>query len=177
MPRVAFAKSSWSEHLAEQPTVIRNNLGFTLVELVSVILLIGVLSTVAIGRLTKDQAFDKKLALDAIVSLVRQTQQRALGGSGVALRVESSGTNIVISRLAGGVTEATRTFSSDEVAITAGSIGSGTSCSDISSTMTLNFDSAADIETVDEDGFPICLDANQSLCISPGGFAHIGACL
>lgn len=148
-----------------------------MVELVSVILLIGVISTVALSRFTDDQAFDKKLALDAIVSLVRQTQQRALGGSGVALRIESSGSNIVISRLVSGVVEATRTFSSNEVAITAGSIGSGTSCGAISATMTLNFDATAEIETVDDDGFPICLDANQSLCISPGGFAHIGACL
>lgn len=145
--------------------------------MVSVILLIGVLSTVALSRFPDYQAFDKKLALDTIVSLVRQTQQRALDGSGVALRIESSGSNIVISRLVGGVVEATRTFSSNEVAITAGSIGSGTSCGAISATMNLNFDATAEIETVDDDGFPICLDANQSLCISPGGFAHIGACL
>jgi len=114
---------------------------------------------------------------DIIFAVLRQTQESSFGLANVSLSIELSGASIVVSSIVSGATKTTRSFPTNEVAITAGTVGSGTTCGSISSTITLNFDSAGEIETVDDDGFPICLNGESSLCISPAGFAHEGACL
>ena len=121
--------------------------------------------------------FDQRIGEDGVFSLLRKTQQSAFGVENVSVTIETSGSNVVFSQIVSGAARTARSFPTNEVAITAGSVGSGTSCSSISSTITLNFDSAGEIETVDDDGFPICLNGESSLCISPAGFAHEGACL
>jgi len=151
--------------------------GFTIVELVAVIALIGVIASLALARMTDPASFNGVVAKDGVLALSRSAQQSALGRSNVQLTLTPIGSNIVVSSIVSGATASTRSFPTNEVAITAGTVGSGTSCSSITSTITLNFDSAGEIETVDDDGFPICLNGESSLCISPAGFAHEGACL
>ena len=151
--------------------------GFTFVELVAVLLVVGIVAGVSIGPLIESRAFDGKRALDSLLSVTRSTQQTALVQSSVILKIETTGVSVVFSEVISGATGTTRSFPANEVAITAGSVGSGTTCGSISSTITLNFDSAGEIEAVDDDGFPICLNGESSLCISPAGFAHQGACL
>ena len=151
--------------------------GFTLVELVSVILVLAIIGTMFAGSSTDPASFDGVVAKDGVLALSRSAQQSALGRANVQLTLTPSGSNIVVSSIVSGAVSTTRIFPSNEVAITADTVGSGTSCSSISSTITLNFDSAGEIETVDDDGFPICLNGESSLCISPAGFAHEGACL
>ena len=158
--------------------MVRNSLelGFTTVELVVVIILLGILGTGSISRFASVSTFDERVSKDALASFIRQVQQDALIGGNVNLTIETDSPNVVFKKIASGATTATRIFPANEVAITAGSVGSGTSCGSISSTITLNFDSAGEIEAVDDDGFPICLNGQSSLCISPAGFAHQGAC-
>jgi len=153
-----------------------SNAGFTVVELVAVIALIGVIASLALARMTDPASFDGVVAKDGVLALSRSAQQSALGRANVQLTLTPIGSNIVVASIVSGATASTRSFPTNEVAITAGTVGSGTSCSSISSTITLNFDSAGEIETVDDDGFPICLNGESSLCISPAGFAHEGAC-
>ena len=139
--------------------------------------IIGILVGTITSRTLGGFGFDSVKTANGILSLSRGTQLKALGLESVGLRIEPSGSNVVFSAVISGAVSTTRSFSTNEVAITAGTVGSGTSCSSISSTITLNFDSAGEIETVDDDGFPICLNGESSLCISPAGFAHEGACL
>ena len=153
------------------------NRGFTLVELVAVISLLGVVLAIISSRFALVDPFDQRIGEDGVLSLLRKTQQSAFGVGNVSVTIETSGSNVVFSQIVSGAARTARSFPTNEVAITAGSVGSGTSCSSISSTITLNFDSAGEIETVDDDGFPICLNGESSLCISPAGFAHEGACL
>ena len=153
-----------------------SNAGFTVVELVAVIALIGVIASLALTRMTDPGAFDAVVARDSVLALSRSAQQSALGRANVQLTLTPSGSNIVVTSTVSGAVSTTRSFPTNEVAITAGSVGSGTTCGSISSTITLNFDSAGEIEAVDDDGFPICLNGESSLCISPAGFAHQGAC-
>jgi len=155
---------------------VRKLNGFTLVELVSVILVLSILMASTMGPLFDVSGFSQKTVSDAVTSLLRQGQQSALGRANVQLTLTPSGSNIVVSSIVSGAVSTTRSFPTNEVAITAGSVGSGTTCGSISSTITLNFDSAGEIEAVDDDGFPICLNGESSLCISPAGFAHQGAC-
>ena len=151
--------------------------GFTLVELVSVILVLAIIGTMFAGSSTDPASFDGVVAKDGVLALSRSAQQSALGRANVQLTLASNGSDIVVTSIVSGAVSTTRSFPANEVAITAGTVGSGTSCSSISSTITLNFDSAGEIETVDDDGFPICLNGESSLCISPAGFVHEGACL
>ena len=151
--------------------------GFTLVELVSVILVLAIIGTMFAGSSTDPASFDGVVAKDGVLALSRSAQQSALGRANVQLTLASNGSDIVVTSIVSGAVSTTRSFPANEVAMTAGTVGSGTSCSSITSTITLNFDSAGEIETVDDDGFPICLNGESSLCISPAGFAHEGACL
>ena len=151
--------------------------GFTIIELVAVVLLVGILASLTVGRLTDSALFDARIAADVIIAELRAVQQLSMGRSLVSIRIGTDGAAITISQLVSGAATSTRSFPTNEVAITAGSVGSGTSCGSISSTIILNFDSAGEIETVDDDGFPICLNGESSLCISPAGFAHQGECL
>jgi len=147
-----------------------------LVELVSVILLITIVVAFGRGRFIGSGDFDELIHRNTILSLSRATQQAALSRGSVTLEIEAIGSNLVLSSIVSGAVSTTRSFPTNEVAITAGPAGSGTTCGSISSTITLNFDSAGEIEAVDDDGFPICLNGQSSLCISPAGFAHQGAC-
>ena len=148
-----------------------------MVELVSVILLITIVVAFGRGRFIGSGDFDELIHRNTILSLSRATQQAALSRGSVTLEIEAIGSNLVLSSIVSGAVSTTRSFPANEVAITAGSVGSGTTCGSIGSTITLNFDSAGEIEAVDDDGFPICLNGESSLCISPAGFAHQGACL
>ena len=153
------------------------NQGFTLVELVSVVALIGVLMSFSIGRLTGTGGFNEVVVRDGILSIARGVQQMSLGQQNVQLRMSVSGSNVIVSSLVSGAIDSTKTFPSSDVAITAGAVGSGTACGAISSPITLAYASDGEIESVDSDGFPICLNGQSSLCISPAGFVHRGACL
>ena len=62
--------------------------GFTIVELVSVLLLLGILSAVALSRLVGDSAFAPAFAADEIVAFTRLAQQTALARQDAAVRVE-----------------------------------------------------------------------------------------
>ena len=151
--------------------------GFTIVELIAVLAIASLLFAMVSTRFFKVSSFDEVVAKDSVLALSRSAQQSALGRNNVQLTLTPSGSNIVVTSIVSGAVSTTRSFPANEVAITAGSVGSGTTCGSISSTITLNFDSAGEIEAVDDDGFPICLNGESSLCISPAGFAHQGACL
>ena len=88
-----------------------------------------------------------------------------------------SGSSVIVSSLVSGAIDSTKSFPSNDVAITAGALGAGTTCGAISSPITLAYASDGEVESVDSDGFPICLNGQSSLCISPAGFVHRGACL
>jgi prepilin-type N-terminal cleavage/methylation domain-containing protein len=158
-------------------SMANNASGYTLVELVAVICIGSILAFFTLDRLVDPAGFDEVVVKDGLLVLSRSTQQASLGQDSVQLTFTPSGSNVVVSSVVSGAVGTSRTVLANEVAITAGAVGDGTSCGSISSTITLNFDSAGEIETVDDDGFPICLNGQSSLCISPAGFAHLGACL
>lgn len=151
--------------------------GFTLVEMVSVLVLVSILAGASLGRLIETGSYEEKMASDSLISFIRETQQSAFSRASVRLAIESSASGVTVSQIVNDQTGDTRTFASNDVLITAGGVGSGTSCSSITATITLNFDSFGEIESVDNDGFPVCLNGNSSLCVSPAGFAHLGSCL
>ena len=151
--------------------------GFTIVELLAVIALVGILMTLSIGRLMNVAYFDEILARDRILATARGAQQLSFVRDNVRLSLTLSGTNFSVASSVAGVADTATDFSSSKIEVTAGTIGVGAVCTAISSTITLDFDSAGEIADIDSDGFPICLNGENSLCISPSGFAHAGPCL
>ena len=146
-------------------------------EMVSVLVLVSILASVSLGRLIETGSYEEKMASDSLISFIRETQQSAFSRASVRLAIEPITSGVTVTQIVNDQIVDTRVFASNDVLITAGGVGSGTSCSSISATITLNFDSFGEIESADNDGFPVCLSGNSSLCVSPAGFAHLGPCM
>lgn len=83
----------------------RKNVGFTLVELVMVLVLIGVLSAVGIGLFASRSAFSPLLASQQLSSAVLLAQQAALAGNTTMDSVTISQTADTFTFNVGGVTQ------------------------------------------------------------------------
>ena len=57
---------------------IKANKGFTLVELITVIVLIGILAVYAVPKFTSDNQYDTSVVRDILISSARQAQQLAM---------------------------------------------------------------------------------------------------
>ncbi|HAT53025.1 MAG TPA: hypothetical protein DCS80_07150 [Betaproteobacteria bacterium] len=155
----------------------QKHLGFTLVELVVVIVLAGALASATVTSFFEDKAFKGRIVEDGALAFLRSAQLASFNQEALTVRFEKNAANVVLSVRVDSSVVVSRSFPLAESSITAGAVGSGTSCSEISSTINLNFNGVAEIESVDSDGFPVCVNGRQSVCISPAGFAHPGACL
>ena len=62
---------------------VPNSLGFTLVEMVMVIILIGVISAIGIGLFARSSTFSPLLATQQLASATLLAQQAALAGNSV----------------------------------------------------------------------------------------------
>ena len=150
--------------------------GFTLVELLGVLVIAAIVVGVGSSRLADTSVYDIKVASNGLISQFLSAQQLALSRSNVdiSLSQDSGGVHVTVN--ADGSVLLSRTFNEPDVVVTVGAVGAGTSCSPISQTVTLNYSSDADTEASDSDGFPVCLNGQNSLCVSPSGYPHLGAC-
>ena len=160
--------------------------GFTLVEMISVLVILGAVSALVMSRLSDTGAFDERLARDQLLLIARTAHQLGFSRSSVDLYFQDTGSEIKIAARVGGVEQASRTFPKTEVTVTVDGTSTGSSpgvCSGLSSPITLQFDSNAEVSGAYpsgsyNQGFPICLNGNTpNICISPAGFAHLGSCV
>ena len=160
--------------------------GFTVVELVSVMVLLGLLGSFAVGRFNQSFAFDERLHSDRMLSFVRGSHLLAYSRADVGLYFSDVGPEIKLALLIGGVEKDSRSFPKSEVTIAVDGTSIGGSpgvCGSLTSPITLQFDSNAEVSGAYpsgnyNQGFPICLNGNTpNLCISPAGFAHLGSCV
>ena len=160
--------------------------GFTLVEMISVLVILGAVSALVMSRLSDTGAFDERLARDQLLLIARTAHQLGFSRSSVDLYFQDTGSEIRIAARVGGVEQASRTFPKSEVTVTVDGTSTGGSpgvCGSLTSPITLQFDSNAEVSGAYpsgnyNQGFPICLNGNTpNLCISPTGFAHLGSCV
>ena len=155
--------------------------GFTLIELIMVIILLGVLSVFAMSRFPSGPSYSAVITKNQLLSALRLSQQTALSRSfsnqNVTLTITSTGGNwsFVINGGGGG------SISSD---VEAGSeqIRFGTNLSAVCSSLsilpvTISFD--GDGNRSPQSNLRMCIDSDTDyeLCISPSGYAYEGACL
>ncbi|PLC58198.1 type II secretion system protein [Photobacterium carnosum] len=69
---------------------MKSQQGFSLIELIMVIILIGILSATAAARFSGRSEFDAQITRDQAISLIRQLQISAMNGDSQPLTVESN---------------------------------------------------------------------------------------
>jgi len=176
--------------------------GFSMVELVIAIFIIGIISAVAMSRMLEGDIFNASVVRDQIITLARSTQQQALGRSDVALILRTNGDSLELQTVEDFVDENTftelqsATIDIRSVAL-AGDVNVTDSCGVTPGTdaigntepMVIQFNELGDLfrgGVTNNVGYPItastamriCVNDNplNSVCPSPAGFAFAGDC-
>ena len=177
--------------------IIRSNNfdGFTLVESIMVIVLVGILAIFVIARFSEGDTFNSVIVRDQIVSLARTAQQASLGRSGVTMTItpNGSGSAVTLQSSYDGGTIDSYSLDLSNVSLS-GDINKTASCSvddgDFAITsaapMTLTFELLGNLGVSGVTGntgaissaVRICINDSdlESVCVSPSGFAYAGDC-
>jgi len=170
----------------------RRQQGFSLVELVLVVLLISIMGVAITSRFSDPSGFNTLAARDGIISTALAAQQAALGRKNVTFDINQSGSDWIFEVAASGAV--IRSFS-----VTGGGFdletGSTTTTGDCSTgfdeAVTSNFSisynnlgnafaftNSSSSPVAIDNGVRICIDDTVALsvCISPGGYAREGDC-
>lgn len=170
--------------------------GFTIMELIIVIVLLGIVGSVAFSRFTPRSSFNATGSQDAIISLAHAAQQSSLGRDNVSFEIDSSGDDWVFSVFAGSPTVTIRSVSvpSQDVVLETGSAAILDTCANdfnnpVENDFALTFSRKGDLVDFTNDsstqtvngafnGVRICVNdtVNLSVCVSPAGYAYEGNC-
>ena len=175
------------------PKLPRNQSGFTLIEIVVILVIIGILAATVSSRFLGSNTFNATIVRDQIIALARNAQQASLGRSSVSLTLTPNGAGnqltIDISDSGGSINsvelelDGVSSFSGD-IDVTSSCSTSGTAITN-AAPYTLNFGSLGDLDPSGFGAFTtvttaarICLNDNpdDSICVSPSGFAYRGDC-
>ena len=176
--------------------------GFSVIELVIVILIIGVISAVAMSRILDGDTYNASVVRDQIISLARSGHHRALGRTDVALILRPNGNNLEVTTAEDFVDAndftalQTATIDARSV-IVSGDVNITDSCATTPGTdqlsnaapMVIQYDELGDLYqggVTSAVGYPfaastairLCVnnDPIVSVCFSPAGFAFAGDC-
>lgn len=169
--------------------------GFTVVEIVVVIVLITILGVAVMSRFADSNAINGDIARDMIVSMARQALQHSLGRSSITLVIEptAGGDEATIEIQESAVTIRSETITLRSLTLS-GDINITDSCETTPGTddlangtpLTLAFGELGDLEASGVTGSTgavtsavrICINdvATDSVCVSPSGFAYAGDC-
>jgi len=170
--------------------------GFSLVEFIMVIVLLGVVSAVVIPRFLTPDPFNAVAAQDGLLTVIRSAQQVALGRSNVTFQIEQGGGDWIFTSRAGSNIVQNFEISATNISLETGSAAvSANNCSSVSGfndpvvdlVLAFNgkgdltsFTNDGDLETVDAsfNGVRICVNdtVENSVCVSPAGYAYAGNC-
>ena len=155
--------------------------GFTLIELITVIILLGILSAFAISRFPSAQSYSTTIIKNQFIASARLAQQTALSrassGANVLLNVSEIGGqwNLVVSG-GGNITYTAQVDRGDEQVRFGTNLS--TACSSLATApLELTFD--GDGNQISSQNLRVCIDSvnDIELCISPSGYAYEGTCL
>ncbi len=150
--------------------------GFTLVELVAVLSIVGVLVAVAAPRVLDTSTYDAIVTRDALVSIFRLGQQTAMSSSGIDLYLSQSGSEYLITLRESGVVRESLSVSQNDVLLSMGDVANPSSCSSFAVSREIDFDAAGEIKSIFPAGVQLCVNTVSSICIDSSGFAFLGPC-
>lgn len=176
--------------------------GFSVIELVLAILIIGIISTVAMSRLLEGDTYNAAVVRDQIISLARAGHHRALGRTDVALILRPNGNDLEVitaedfvdandfTTLQSSSIDARSVTVKGDVNVTAScGLTSGTDLLGNAAPMVIQYNELGDLYrggVTSAVGYPIaastamrlCIndDPIVSICFSPAGFAFAGDC-
>ena len=178
--------------------MIRKFSGFTIIELVVVLVLVGIAAATIAPRFMAPNAFDESAAQDALLATIRAAQQAALGRENVSFTIEQAGNAWVLTVTAdpGASTLRTAEVPARSVILETGSTASsGDTCESsfddaIAANFLLTFDAKGNLASFANgantaftsdpafNGVRICVNdaAASSVCVSRAGYAYAGTC-
>ncbi|EMP53989.1 type II secretory pathway, pseudopilin PulG [Marinobacter santoriniensis NKSG1] len=140
--------------------------GFTLVELVMVLILIGIISVIGVGLFTSRSAFSPLVATQQLASATLLAQQAALAGNQAGSLTIDQTTDEFRFTVGGGTPES-RTFSINR---------HGASLTGASLPLTLNFTPLGALASGSDVALTFTGESNFQTCISSLGAVYQGAC-
>lgn len=162
--------------------------GFTLIEIVAVIVIIGTLAAVTLARFAAQDPYDAVILRDQIVAMARAAQQRSLGHADVrlVLQPENGILQLRIEDAAGvllntGVPLRALALGGKVDAVESCAVSGGRAITD-SAPFVLEYRLPGDLTRADGQSVlrqaQLCLgdDATLSVCVAATGFAHAGDC-
>lgn len=178
------------------PKFSASSQGFTIVEIIVVILLVSLLSTVAMSRFIGGNTFNAAILRDQIISLSRIALQSSLGRKDVTLTITPNpgGSEVTITVADINGTIESSTISLDSLTSFSGDINQTASCAVTPAAgvitnvtpMTIAFGSLGQLEdsgvtgnvAAITSGLRLCInnEVNNSICMSPSGYAYKGDC-
>ena len=154
--------------------------GFTLVELVLTLVLVGILSVSAIGLFATSDSYTARTVADRFLAQARFAQQVALARAAdtvtpIGLSVTRSGNTVSLSVTTGGL-PAIREINASGVVIRRKTSGTSACGGGTASNFTLQFDRRGNLNPAVNN--LICIDGQQTIaiCISPLGYAYEAVC-
>jgi len=171
--------------------------GFTIVELVVVIVLAGIVGMVVVSRYAAPGAFAVQGTQDALLTTIRQAQQAALGRSDVTFTIDAGTGTWEFAALSGSTVLSLQEVPATDVMLetgipawTADTCASGSSFNTPVAAFVLEFDNEGNLASFNNtgvglqsmsptfNGVRICLNDTvaYSVCVSPAGYAHEGNC-
>ena len=153
--------------------------GFTVVEMVVVITLLAILSTVAISRLVGPSAFDPLLLRDYLVAQNAHARQ-------IALNRQDADVQLVIDRTVNGVRTRVRAngaIIADRTSETDAPLTIGLATFAVGQTLTISYNGDGYLASATHDALPLNVGvgvgitvSDLELCMYPRGIATAGAC-
>lgn len=165
--------------------------GFTLIELITVIILLGILSAFAVSRFSSSQSYSTAVIKNQLIASIRLAQQTAMSRTSVNSASSVGQTQLQITgdtdnwflNITSGPINYNAQVERDNEQVRYGT-NTSVSCSALtastSTPLVLTFN--GDGNRVPATALRICVDrpssaADIELCISPSGYAYEGACL
>jgi prepilin-type N-terminal cleavage/methylation domain-containing protein len=177
--------------------IFRQTRGFSLVELVVVIVLLGIVGVVVVPRFMAPNAFNALATRDGIVATIRAAQQASIGRSLVTFKIVSTADSYRFLAEAGAGNTTIREFEvgSRDLVLKTGSAVEGsldtcaTGYDEDLDNFTLTFNGQGSLVNFSNgplnqnvgstfNGVRICLNDTDamSVCVSPLGYAYVGNC-
>ena len=157
-----------------------NQQGFTLIELVMVIIVLGILSYGAMGLFATRDAFTPAIVSNQFISSARLAQQAALArqvGDPVRLVINQTSDRIQFDVIQGALTLSSQSVDRDNSRINFSILAISGSCGALSTSfpVTVTFDRNGNTGA----NTHVCVsgEADLKLCIASTGYAHASACL